>query len=130
MGRFREPQVVLFSTDLARAVAFYAALGFQEVFRTPATGEPIHVDLELDAYRIGIASVESTRADHGLDPVPAGQRAAVILWTDDVSTAYAELVASGVVGLSEPQEWLGRLLIAWLEDPDGNPVQIVQPLAG
>ena len=130
MPRFREPQVVLFSTDLPRAVAFYEALGFAEVFRTPATGEPIHVDLALDGYRIGIASVDSTRDDHGLDPVPAAQRAAVILWTDDVSTAYAELVATGVREIREPHEWLGRLLIAWLEDPDGNPVQIVQPLSG
>ena len=129
MARFREPQVVLFSTDLPRAVAFYQALGFAQVFRSPATGEPIHVDLALDAYRIGIASVDSTRGDHGLDPVPTGQRAAVILWTDDVRTAYVELVAAGVRGLREPHEWLGRLLIAWLEDPDGNPVQIVQPLS-
>ena len=130
VGRFRQPQVVLFSTDLPRAVAFYEALGFAEVFRTPATGEPTHVDLTLDAYRIGIASGDSTREDHGLDPVAASQRAAVILWTDDVTTAYAELVAAGVRGLREPHEWLDRLLIAWLEDPDGNPVQIVQPLSG
>ena len=126
---FREPHVVLFSTDLPRAVAFYQALGFEEVFRTPPTGQPIHVDLVLDAYRIGIATVESTRRDHGLDPVASGQRAAVVLWTDDVPLAYAELVATGVRGLREPAVWLGRLLIAWLEDPDGNPVQIVQPLS-
>ena len=129
MAQFREPQVVLFSTDVTRSAAFYASLGFEEVFRTPATGEPIHVDLVLDGYRIGIASVDSTRDDHGLDPVATGQRAAVVLWTEDVRSAYVELVAAGVPGLKEPQEWLGRLLIAWLADPDGNPVQIVQPLS-
>ena len=129
MAEFREPQVVLFSTDVTRSAAFYASLGFEEVFRTPATGEPIHVDLKLDGYRIGIASLDSTRDDHGLDPVATGQRAAVVLWTEDVRSAYAELVAAGVPGLKEPHEWLGRLLIAWLADPDGNPVQIVQPLS-
>ena len=129
MAQFREPQDVLFSTDVTRSAAFYASLGFEEVFRTPATGEPIHVDLVLDGYRIGIASVDSTRDDHGLDPVATGQRAAVVLWTEDVRSAYVELVAAGVPGLKEPQEWLGRLLIAWLTDPDGNPVQIVQPLS-
>ena len=72
VATFREPQVVLFSPDVTRAVAFYASLGFEEVFRTPTTGEPIHVDLALDAYRIGIASVASTRDDHGLDPVASG----------------------------------------------------------
>jgi catechol 2,3-dioxygenase-like lactoylglutathione lyase family enzyme len=126
---FREPQVVLFSPDVTRSAAFYTSLGFEEVFRTPTTGEPIHVDLALDAYRIGIASTDSTRHDHGLDPVATGQRAAVVLWTDDVRSAYAELVAAGVPSLAEPQEWLGRLLLAWLADPDGNPVQIVQRLS-
>jgi catechol 2,3-dioxygenase-like lactoylglutathione lyase family enzyme len=67
----------LLSDDLPRAAAFYEDLGFVETFRTPADGEPIHVDPALDDYRIGIAS---------------------------------------------------GVLIAWVADPDGNPVQIVQDL--
>jgi len=128
MSIFRTPQVVLFSANLPRAVEFYRQLGFTEAFRTPPTGDPIHVDLILDGYRIGIASVESTRNDHGLDPVAEGQRAAVILWTDDATAAYQELVTRGAVPLKAPYEWLGRLLIAWTADPDGNPVQLVQAL--
>jgi glyoxylase I family protein len=124
---FREPQVVLFSQDVTRAAAFYERLGFVEAFRVPTEGEPIHVDLVLDGYRLGIASVASTRDDHGLDPVPQGQRAAVVVWTDDVRSAFDALVAEGVPALKEPHEWLGRLMIAWLADPDGNPVQVVQP---
>ena len=65
----------------------------------PAEGEPIHIDLALDGYKIGVASVASTRDDHGLDPVPHGQRAAVILWTDDTAAAYAELTANGAPAL-------------------------------
>jgi len=93
-------------------------------FDNPNSG-PVYVT----SVTVSIASVDSTRDDHGLDPVATGQRAAVVLWTEDVRSAYAELVAAGVPGLKEPQEWLGRLLIAWLADPDGNPVQIVQPLS-
>jgi catechol 2,3-dioxygenase-like lactoylglutathione lyase family enzyme len=125
---FRTPQVILFSEDLQRAVAFYARLGFTETFRVPTEGEPIHVDLALDDYKIGIAAVASTRDDHGLDPIPSGQRAAVILWTDDVSAAFAELTGMGAPALAPPHEWLGHLLIAWSADPDGNPIQIVQRL--
>ncbi|SIN29058.1 VOC family protein [Micromonospora cremea] len=125
---FRTPQIVLFSADVPRAVRFYSRLGFTETFRVPTEGEPIHVDLVLDGYKIGIASVASTRDDHGLDPVPEGQRAAVILWTDDTASAYAEITGSGAPALASPHEWLGRLLIAWTADPDGNPIQIVQPL--
>ena len=54
---------------------------------------------------------------------------AVILWTDDTAAAYNDLVAGGAPPLASPHVWLGRLLIAWTADPDGNPIQIVQPLA-
>lgn len=126
MSLFRSPQIILFSEDLPRAVAFYSRLGFTETFRVPTEDVPIHVDLALDGYKIGIASVASTRDDHGLDPIPEGQRAAVILWTDDTAAAFAELTSSGAPALAPPHEWLGRLLIAWTADPDGNPIQIVQ----
>ncbi|MEV4763775.1 VOC family protein [Micromonospora chokoriensis] len=125
---FRTPQVILFSEDVSHTAEFYAGLGFAETFRVPTEGEPIHVDLVLDGYKIGIASVASTRDDHGLDPVPQGQRAAVILWTDDTAAAYAELMANGAPALVAPHRWLDRLLIAWVADPDGNPIQIVQQL--
>jgi catechol 2,3-dioxygenase-like lactoylglutathione lyase family enzyme len=128
MLTFREPQVILFSENLPRAVAFYSRLGFTETFRVPAEGEPIHVDLILDGYRLGVASVASSRDDHGLDPIGEGQRAAVILWTDDTASAYDELVATGAPALASPHVWLDRLLIAWTADPDGNPIQIVQSL--
>ena len=71
MPGFRAPQVILFSQNLLQAaLAFYSSLGFEETFRLPTEGDPIHVDLALDGYKIGIASVVSTRDDHGLDPVP------------------------------------------------------------
>ena len=126
---FRSPQVILFSQDVERAAAFYSDLGFAEAFRVPTDGEPIHVDLELDGYKLGIASVDSTRDDHGLDPVVHGQRAAVILWTEDVDAAFAELTAKGAPALAPPDAWLWRLRIAWIADPDGHPVQLAQETA-
>jgi len=127
---FRAPEVILFSSDVERAVAFYAELGFTETFRVPAHGAAIHVDLELDGYRIGFASIVSSREDHGLDPVENGQRGTVTLWTDDTVTAYDRLTARGVPGLKPPHSWLDRLLIAWVQDPDGHPIQLVQRLEG
>lgn len=126
---FREPQAIFFSADVERAAAFYRRLGFTETFRTPAHGVPIHIDLELDGYKLGFASLDSSREHHGLDPVTSGQRATVTVWTDDTAGAYQALTGEGIPGLAGPQRWLDRLLIAWVLDPDGHPVQIVQELS-
>ncbi|SDS21805.1 VOC family protein [Microlunatus soli] len=129
MVRYRTPQIVLFTRDIDRSTAFYRAIGFDEVFRTPTEGTPIHVDLALDGYRLGLASEASTRDDHGLDPVANGQRAAVILWTDDVPAGYARLIELGAAPVKPPSPWLERLLIAWVEDPDGHLIQVVQTVS-
>jgi catechol 2,3-dioxygenase-like lactoylglutathione lyase family enzyme len=126
---FRTPQVVLFSKNLSRTAEFYKKLGFEEAFRTPSEGPPIHVDLVLDGYRIGLASEDSTRNDHGLVPVVDGHRAAVILWTEDTPAAYSTLQDLGARPVKEPAPWLERLLIAWVEDPDGHLIQVVQPVS-
>lgn len=127
---FHTPQVVLFTKHIEAASAFYRAVGFTEVFRTPAEGKPIHVDLELDGYRIGLATVRSAREDHWLEPVASGQRAVVVLWTDDVSAGFERLVELGAEPVHEPRPWLDRLLIAWLTDPDGHLIQLVQDAPG
>jgi hypothetical protein len=101
-----------------------------ETFRIPQEGAPVHVDLQLDDYKIGFASVDSARQDHGLNPVASGQRATITLWTQDTAKAYRALTALGIPGLAAPSVWLGRLLIAWVQDPDGHPVQLVQRFDG
>jgi glyoxylase I family protein len=126
---FERPQVILFSADVERASAFYQGLGFKEIFRVPEEN-PIHVDLALDGYKIGFASVDSSREHHGLAPVDDGQRATVTLWTEDATEAYDTLTAAGVASLAAPQAWLDRLLIAWVQDPDGHPIQLAQRLSG
>src|SRR5699024_5304626 len=83
MTNYFNPQVILFSADVERSVAFYRRLGFREVFRVPTEGVPIHVDLELGGYQIGFASLESAREHHGLAPVESGQRGTITLWTHD-----------------------------------------------
>jgi glyoxylase I family protein len=76
---FTAPEVILFSGDVERAAEFYQRLGFAETFRVPQEGPPVHVDLQLDGCKIGFASIDSARQDHGLDPVASGQRATVTL---------------------------------------------------
>jgi catechol 2,3-dioxygenase-like lactoylglutathione lyase family enzyme len=122
---FRSPQINLYVEDVLRSVAFYERVGFTETFRTPADGAPIHVELVLDGFKIGVADVRSARADHGLDVSPDGKAIEICLWTDDADAAYAALLDAGATSMSEPHDWLGRLRVAWVADPDGNPIELV-----
>ena len=126
---FHAPQINLYSADLPASVAFYVHVGFQETFRTPTDGEPIHVELRLDGFTVGIADVESARRDHGLAVGTDGTGIEIVLWVDDLDAAYADLLAYGAAAMSEPHDWLSNLRIAWVADPDGNPVQLVQKRA-
>jgi catechol 2,3-dioxygenase-like lactoylglutathione lyase family enzyme len=125
---FATPQVNIYSEDVVRSVEFYRGFGFEETFRTPREGAPIHVELKLDGFTIGIAAVTSAVADHGLDLdlSKPGRGMEIVLWTDDTNTAFARLVAAGARELSAPHDWLGNLRVAWVADPDNNPIELVQ----
>ena len=119
-------QTNLYSADVPRTVAFYARLGFTETFRTPAEGVPIHVELVLDGFKLGVADVGSARSDHGLEVTSDGRGAEVCVWTDDTDATYADLLAHGATSMSAPHDWLADLRVAWVADPDGHPVELVQ----
>jgi catechol 2,3-dioxygenase-like lactoylglutathione lyase family enzyme len=119
-------QTNLYSDRVEQTVAFYARLGFVETFRTPTDGTPIHVELVLDGYKLGVASAASARRDHGLDVDAAGRGGEVCVWVEDTDATYAELLAHGASSMSEPHDWLGSLRVAWVADPDGHPVELVQ----
>jgi catechol 2,3-dioxygenase-like lactoylglutathione lyase family enzyme len=124
---FRSPMINIYSRDLPKAQAFYTSLGFIETFRTPKTGSAIHVELKLDGFTLGIATVESAQQGHGLSTGGVGRWIEIVLWTDDTDRALDRLTAAGAPLLSRAHDWLdGRLRLGWVADPDGNPIQIVQ----
>jgi catechol 2,3-dioxygenase-like lactoylglutathione lyase family enzyme len=127
---FRDPQVNLYVRDVEAAVAFYTShFGFVESFRTPETGVPEHVEVRLGGLLLGLASIDSARDVHGLDVGGDRPKSEIVLWTDNTDAAYAQLVAKGVKSLKAPHDFLGRLRAAWMEDLDGNPVEIVADFA-
>jgi catechol 2,3-dioxygenase-like lactoylglutathione lyase family enzyme len=119
-------QTNLYSAHVAETVAFYERLGFAERFRTPDEGSPIHVELDVDGFTLGVADLESARRDHGLDVTSDGRGAEVCVWVPDVDAAYADLLAHGATVMSAPHDWLADLRVAWVADPDGHPVELVQ----
>ena len=124
---FTNPAINIYTHDVRILVAFYEGLGFKEAFRFPSEGDPIHVELRLDHFTIGVASVDSAITHHGLKPKLDGRPIEIVLWTDDTDGDFARLTVEGAPGLSQPHDWLhGKLRIAWIADPDGNPIQLVQ----
>lgn len=127
MPAFKSPMINLYSLDLSRAAAFYSELGFFESFRTPASGEPVHIELTLEGFTLGIATTEAAMAHHNLRPGGEGRWIEIVVWTDDVDAALEALVAKGAPILSPAHDFLdGELRAGWIADPDGNPIQLVQ----
>jgi uncharacterized glyoxalase superfamily protein PhnB len=123
---FSKPAINVYSHDVMRLVSFYERLGFRETFRTPQDGAPVHVELNLDGFTIGIADVDAASAHHGLSPNLGGRPVEILLWTDDTDRDYARLTADGAPSLSAPHDFLSDLRLAWVADPDGNPIQLAQ----
>ena len=128
---FRAPQVNFYVEDIEAAADFYRGLlGFTETFRTPQQGTPIHIELRLDGLTFGLATIESLRDVHGVTAGTGPPRAKVVVWSDDVDAAFADLSGNGVRVLSPPHDFLSSLRAAWIADPEGNPVQIVMRRGG
>src|ERR1700753_2736345 len=106
MPTFSQPMINLYSRDLGRAVEFYRGLGFAETFRTPETGEPAHVELVLDGFTLGIATIQAARDHHGLNPSGEGRWIEVVLWTDSVDEALEALARNGAPIVTPPHDFL------------------------
>jgi len=124
---FHDPQVILFSENVERSATFYSGLGFVETFQFPRQA-PRFMSTWSSTGTRSESSRSSRHAPITASILSPTERAAMILWADDVDTAYESMTAAGCPGIAEPHIWLDRLRIAWLADPDGHPIQIVQSL--
>jgi lactoylglutathione lyase len=128
---FREGHPIVYADDMERALGFYRdLLGYESTFQFDHEGAPVFVSLRLaDGSQLSVALVGDEPAFHGKPTRPkAGQRFEICIYCDDVDAAVGELRDAGVPVLLAPadQPWGERM--AYVEDPDGNPVMICQPL--
>jgi predicted enzyme related to lactoylglutathione lyase len=120
-------QVNLYAEDVEAAIAFYTALGFEERYRYPAAGTPEHVEVQNGGLTIGVSSVDAARAEHGFEASQDGASVEIVLWCNDSDAAYAQALAVGATVLHEPHDFQnGRLHVARVFDPLGNPLVLVQ----
>jgi predicted enzyme related to lactoylglutathione lyase len=113
--------VTTWSEDLSRLLPFYRdLLGLRLAGETPGfvvLGEPGCAALALGTH----SDVRGRNAD------PA--RHMVGLDTDDVDSEWKRLADAGVEFVEPPTDY-GRLRIATLKDPEGNLIQLLQPIKG
>jgi lactoylglutathione lyase len=108
-------------------VRFYCDLfGFEVVYRWPREGEQLEFAfLRLDPLGIGVVARSAPERLIGRSTVPGSPpRFELCIYADDVDRAAEELVRGGARLLLPPtdQPWGERLL--YVEDPDGNPIQV------
>jgi lactoylglutathione lyase len=115
-------------TDVERSVAFYTALGFEERRRMPIRDEAINVFMGLPGdddrleltYNFGVEEYElGTGYGH------------IAVTVDDMDATLGALAAQGIeperpkYQLREGGSWL-----AFVRDPDGYRVELIQRSAG
>jgi lactoylglutathione lyase len=116
----------LYTADIEAALTFYRdLLGFEETFRTPEQGSPEHVELTLDGFTLGLGTVEAAKAAHGVDASPGSPAMALVVWTDDVDEAFADLKSAGTHVVRSPRDSGNSNRNALVRDSDGNLVEIV-----
>ncbi len=113
-------------TDIDRAIAFYNALGFEEVGRIPIRDEAINVFMNMPGdgdeprleltYNFGVDSYEhGTGYGH------------IAISTDDLDGTLAKLKEQGIEPEREPytiREGGNRL--CFVRDPDGYRIEILE----
>jgi catechol 2,3-dioxygenase-like lactoylglutathione lyase family enzyme len=109
----------IWSEDVKNLLPFYRdVLGLKVGFERPG----FVVLGELGAPTLALGSHSEV---HGRNADPA--RHMVALATDDVRTDWNRLKAAGVEFVEDPTDY-GNLRIVTLKDPDGNLVQLLEPL--
>jgi lactoylglutathione lyase len=115
-------------TDIERSVAFYRALGFEEIRRMPIREEAVNVFLNQPG------DGESPRLEltynYGVDGYELGTGYGHIAITaDDLDATLAQLAAQGIEPERPPYTIReGGSRICFVRDPDGYRIEVVETI--
>jgi lactoylglutathione lyase len=109
--------------DLEQSLAFYAQLGIHEAFRLN------HPDGRLMLVYLHVAGdrfIELFPGGPPPDPDQQGSFKHLCLLTDDIQAVVAHLRQAGIAIDQEPSVGLDHNWQAWIRDPDGNAIELMQ----
>jgi lactoylglutathione lyase len=109
--------------DLDRALEFYALLGIHEAFRLHREdGSLMLIYLHVAGDRF----IEMFPGGPPPDPGRKGSFMHLCLLVDDLQATVAQLREAGIAIDREPKIGLDYNWQAWIRDPDGNPIELMQ----
>lgn len=122
---------IVYVDDLSASLRFYCdLLGFEEIYRFPATGEPGFASLRLADGKLGLSHA-GYPGRHGKAQRPVtGRPFELCVEVADVDAFIAAARDRGTPVLAEPEDEVWGERVAYLEDPDGNPVHVRGPVRG
>jgi predicted enzyme related to lactoylglutathione lyase len=115
-----QPVILTARHDLL--LAFYTTLfGAQEIFRIPDEGPPFYLGLRIGDTDLGLVA----KTDLGAGAAP---RILLSIAVDDIDETLGrvEPLGGSVSGGPNDMPWGQR--VAHIKDPDGNPVNLTQPI--
>jgi lactoylglutathione lyase len=117
---------VIYARDVGRAVSFYERLGFEKHYQFPPDGEPGYAGLRRGDANLGIVHESSPQEMIGKS-MGSGPRFDFFVYVDDVDASLESMREAGVPVLraAEDMPWGER--VAFVSDPDGNPVTLAAP---
>ncbi|MEV5010914.1 MULTISPECIES: VOC family protein [unclassified Streptomyces] len=115
-------QPVIITSDQDVLLSFYTKLfGAEETFRVPAEGPAFYLGLRIGDSDLGL--VAKTNPGTGAAP-----RILLSIGVDDVDETLGRVTALGGSVRSGPNDMPWGQRVAHIQDPDGNPVNLTQPI--
>ncbi|WP_329274220.1 VOC family protein [Streptomyces sp. NBC_00691] len=116
-------QPVIITADQDVLVGFYTKLfGAEEIFRVPAEGPAFYLGLRIGDTDLGL--VAKTNPGTGA----AAPRILLSIGVDDVVDTLGRVTALGGSIRSGPRDMPWGQRVAHIQDPDGNPLNLTQPI--
>lgn len=118
---------VFYVRDVEATARFYRELlGFDEILRLPEEGAPGYVGLMLGDSRLGLVDAAWPVDTIGI-AVGSGPRAELFVYVDDVDATAERAPEAGGQILRPPGDMPWGERVAYVQDPEGNPVALAAP---
>jgi lactoylglutathione lyase len=118
---------VVYVRDVAKALTFYVdLLGAEERSRVPPGDEAVFVGLRLGEAELAVVHEMSPQQLIGKG-IGEGPRFELFVYVDDVDETVGRLRDAGVEVLRDPEDMPWGERLAFVSDPEGNPVTLAAP---